>query len=382
MGTQIQDAELDDAAYGGYPGNVDHLTLSAPDVIRNIHRAYLDAGADYVITNSFQSTRLRLEEWGLGEQTLEHNRAAAAPGARDVRRVRDRRLAALRGRLDRAHRDAAVGQRPDAVGDHLPELVELFREQTIGLLAGGADLLQIETMQDILETRAAITGARRAFTRGRPRACRCRCRSALDVTGRMLLGTDIGAVAAILRGMRADIIGTNCSVGPEHLREPVRYLCQECDLPVVVVPNAGLPLNVDGETVYPLGPSEMAEQMAAFVHEWGANVVGGCCGTTPEHIRQLREAVGGGKAKRRHPVFRPAIASAMTAVELHQEPRPMIVGERVNTQGSRKIKEFVLADDYDGVLGVARDQVEYGAHALDVCLALTERGDEADQMAT
>ena len=380
MGTQIHDAELDDSAYGGYPGNVDHLTLSAPDVIGNIHRAYLDAGADYVITNSFQSTRLRLEEWGLGAQTLEHNRAAAAL----ARAMCDEFATADWPRFV-AGSIGPTGMLPSGNDPTLsaityPQLVELFREQTIGLLAGGADLLQIETMQDILETRAAITGARRAFTEA-GRAVPLQVSVALDVTGRMLLGTDIGAVAAILRGMKADIIGTNCSVGPEHLREPVRYLCQECDLPVVVVPNAGLPLNVDGETVYPLGPSEMAEQMAAFVHDWGANVVGGCCGTTPEHIRQLREAVGAGKAKRRHPVFRPAIASAMTAVELHQEPRPMIVGERVNTQGSRKVKEFVLNDDYDGVLGVARDQVEYGAHALDVCLALTERGDEADQMA-
>ena len=350
-------------------------------MIRNIHRAYLDAGADYLITNSFQSTRLRLEEWGLGEQTLEHNRAAARWRARCATSSRP-----TPGRASWPARSARPGCCRRATTRRcrrspIRELVELFREQTIGLLAGGADLLQIETMQDILETRAAITGARRAFTEA-GRAVPLQVSVALDVTGRMLLGTDIGAVAAILRGMKADIIGTNCSVGPEHLREPVRYLCQECDLPVVVVPNAGLPLNVDGETVYPLGPSEMAEQMAAFVHEWGANVVGGCCGTDAgahppaargRRRRQARSA--GTRCSGRRSRLR------MTAVELHQEPRPMIVGERVNTQGSRKIKEFVLADDYDGVLGVARDQVEYGAHALDVCLALTERGDEADQMA-
>jgi 5-methyltetrahydrofolate--homocysteine methyltransferase len=380
MGTQIQAAELDDAAYGGYPGNVDHLSLSSPETIRDIHRAYLDAGADYLITNSFQSTRIRLEEWGLGDQTFEHNRVAAEL----ARAVADEFATDLWPRFV-AGSVGPTGMLPSGNDPTLsaityPQLVEQFREQATGLLAGGVDLLQIETMQDILETRAAITGARRAFEEA-GRAVPLQVSVALDVTGRMLLGTDIGAVAAILRGMKADIIGTNCSVGPEHLREPVRYLCQECDLPVVVVPNAGLPLNVDGETVYPLGPSEMAEQMAAFVHDWGANVVGGCCGTTPEHIRQLRDAIGGKAARKRHPVFRPAIASAMTAIELHQEPRPMIVGERVNTQGSRKIKELVLADDYDGVLAVARDQVEYGAHCLDVCLALTERADEADQLA-
>jgi 5-methyltetrahydrofolate--homocysteine methyltransferase len=379
MGTQIHAADLDDTAYGGHPGNVDHLTLSAPDVISGIHRSFLDAGADYLITNSFQSTRIRLEEWGLADATFEHNRAAAAI----ARAVADE-FSTPSWRRYVAGSVGPTGMLPSGNDPTLsaityPELAELFREQVVGLLAGGVDLLQIETMQDILETRAAITGARRAFAET-GLAVPLQVSVALDVTGRMLLGTDIAAVAAILRGLKADIIGTNCSVGPEHLREPVRYLCQECDLPVVVIPNAGLPLNVDGETVYPLGPSEMAEQMAAFVRDWGANVVGGCCGTTPEHIRQLAEAVRGATPRRRHPVFHPAIASAMSAVALHQEPRPMIVGERVNTQGSRKVKELVLADDYDGILGVARDQVSYGAHCLDICLALTERGDEADQM--
>jgi len=297
MGTQIQAAELDDAAYGGYPGNVDHLSLSSPDTIREIHRAYLDAGADYLITNSFQSTRIRLEEWGLGDLTFEHNRVAAEL----ARAVADEFATDLWPRFV-AGSIGPTGMLPSGNDPTLsaityPQLVEQFREQATGLLAGGVDLLQVETMQDILETRAAITGARRAFAEV-GRSVPLQVSVALDVTGRMLLGTDIGAVAAILRGMKADIIGTNCSVGPEHLREPVRYLCQECDLPVVVVPNAGLPLNVDGETVYPLGPSEMAEQMAAFVHDWGANVVGGCCGTTPDHIAAIAKAVAGLKPRK------------------------------------------------------------------------------------
>src|SRR6185312_7237475 len=189
---------------------------------------------------------------------------------------------------------------------------------------------------------------------------------ALDVTGRMLLGTDVGAVLAILHGMRADVIGVNCSVGPEHLREPVRYLCQHSPTPVSVIPNAGLPKNVDGVATYPLG----------------APVVGGCCGSTPEHIVALCEAVAGAGRAPRQVVFERSLASAITASALEQQPKPLLIGERVNTQGSRAFKQVMLDDDYDGALAIARDQVEGGAHALDVCVALTERADEADMMAT
>jgi 5-methyltetrahydrofolate--homocysteine methyltransferase len=380
MGTQIQAGGLTSADYGGYDGNVDHLSLAKPDFISDIHRCYLDAGADYLITNSFQSTRIRLAEWGLADTTFEQNRAAAAI----ARRVADEFATPSRRRFV-AGSVGPTGMLPSGNDPALsaidyPQLVALFCEQVRGLLAGGIDLVQVETMQDILETRAAITGCRRAFA-DTGRAVPVQVTVALDVTGKMLLGTDIAAVATILRGMRADVIGANCSVGPDHLREPMRYLCDECDLPVAVIPNAGLPLNVDGETVYPLGASQMAEQMAAFVHDFGVNVIGGCCGTTPQHTRQMVAALAEITPRRRVGVYAPAVASGMASVALLQDPRPMIVGERVNTQGSRKVKQLVLAEDYDGVLQVARDQVEYGAHCLDVCLALTERGDEASQLA-
>jgi 5-methyltetrahydrofolate--homocysteine methyltransferase len=380
MGTMVQAAGLSDADYGGHAGNVDHLSLSRPDVIFEIHRAFLDAGADYLITNSFQSTRVRLEEWGLADATREQNVAA----------VRIAREAASEFATADWPRFVAgsigpsgflpSGEDPALSRLGYAELVPQFGEQAAALLDGGVDLLQIETMQDVLEARAAVQGARLAFEdagRRVPLVVLC----ALDVTGRMLLGTDVGAVATILRSLRCDVIGANCSVGPEHLREPIRYLTQECDVPVAVVPNAGLPLNVNGETVYPLGAADMAEQLAAFVRDFGPEIVGGCCGSTPEHIRLLVEAVGTAARRRRHPLWRPALASAMRAVALRQDPRPLIVGERVNTQGSRRIKVLVLAEDYDGVLGVAREQVEYGAHALDVCVAVTERPDEEVQLA-
>jgi 5-methyltetrahydrofolate--homocysteine methyltransferase len=372
MGTRLQEAGLE--------GNNDHFSITRPDVIESIHASYLEAGADVVETNSFQASRLRMTEWGVGDETRDINVAAA----RIARRCADEFETPSRPR----YVAGAIGPSgmlpssddPALSGISFADLSEVFREQAAGLLEGGADLLVIETQQDILETRAAMDGARAAM-RDAGRDVPLQVQAALDVTGRMLLGTDVAALVAILHGMRADVIGVNCSVGPEHLRDPVRFLCARAPVPVSVIPNAGLPRNVDGVAHYPLGAEEMARELAAFVAEFGAPVVGGCCGTGPDHVRALVEAVGRARRAPRQVVFEPSIASAITASALDQEPKPLLIGERVNTQGSRAFKELMLADDYDGALAIARDQVEGGAHALDVCVALTERGDEADMMA-
>ncbi|NTU66151.1 MAG: dihydropteroate synthase, partial [Chloroflexi bacterium] len=202
-------------------------------------------------------------------------------------------------------------------------------------------------------------------------------------SGRMLLGTDIAAALTTLECLPVvDVIGLNCSTGPDYMREPMRYLCAHSRKPIAVIPNAGLPLNVDGVAVYPMKPVPLSETLAEFVTELGVNAVGGCCGTVPEHIREIADRVRGLKPKVREIESEPMISSAMRAIPLHQDPAPLIVGERVNSQGSKKIKQLLLADDYDGILAVAREQVEGGAHLLDVCVALTERADEAAQMKT
>jgi 5-methyltetrahydrofolate--homocysteine methyltransferase len=196
----------------------------------------------------------------------------------------------------------------------------------------------------------------------------------------MLLGTDIAAVLAILEALPIDVVGLNCSTGPDYMREPVRYLTSHTHRPISVIPNAGLPINVDGVACYPLEPGPMAETLSEFVTELGVNAVGGCCGTTPEHLHALIEKVRGLKPKARQVEDAPHVASAMRAMPLRQEPPPLLIGERINTQGSRAVKQLLLADDYEGILKIARDQVEGGAHTLDVCVALTERADEAAQM--
>ena len=200
----------------------------------------------------------------------------------------------------------------------------------------------------------------------------------LDTSGRMLLGTDVAAALTVLEALPVDVVGLNCSTGPEHMREPARYLGEYATRPVAVIPNAGLPLNVGGQAVYPLQPDEMARDLREMVDQFGVGIVGGCCGTTPEHLALLVREIGSRPSSVRPPRAAPAVASMVRAVDLRQDPAPLIVGERVNTLGSRKIKRLALADDYDGMVAVAREQMDDGAHALDVCVAMTERSDERD----
>ncbi len=351
------------------------LVLNRPDVIEDVHRSMLDAGALAVETDTFQASRLKLGEWGLAEHTLEINVKAAEIARRAA--GEDRFVAGSIGPTGYlpASDDATLGQ------IQFGELVEVFTEQAQGLVKGGADLIIIETAQDILEVKAAIFGARAAFKledRELPIQCSV---SLLPNGGKMLLGTDISAVLTTLEALKVDIIGLNCSTGPEDMRDAVRFLGEFCSVPVHCIPNAGLPLQgPNGETIFPEEPEPLAAVLGEFVERYGVSLVGGCCGTTPEHIRAVAERVSGhtpGERPQPRPIH---LSSMIAATPLVQDPRPTLVGERVNSQGSRKAKEMLLGDDYDGLVTVAEDQVTGGAHVLDVCVALTERQDEDEQM--
>jgi 5-methyltetrahydrofolate--homocysteine methyltransferase len=385
MGTQVQARELSAEDYGGkrWDGCIDHLSLTRPDVVEAIHQAYFDAGADVVETNSFQASRTRLEEWGLGERTVELNRAAAAAGRRVADRVQaaDGRPRFVAGSMGPSG-FLPSSEDPDLGRLTLLDLLASFRDQAQGLLAGGADLLILETCQDMLEMKAQVLAAREAMAIT-GRRVPLQCSITLDPTGRMLLGTDYRGALATLEALHVDVIGLNCSTGPDLMRDAVRYLCENASTPVHCIPNAGLPINDGGRTLYPMRPEPFAETLREFVLDFGVNAVGGCCGTTPEHIRALVAAVGRGTMPRSRPGrSRWHVSSGMTAVALEQEPRPLLIGERLNTQGSRRIKRVALEGALDDMLPVAREQVEGGAHVLDVCLALTERTDEAEQMRT
>ncbi|GIW09525.1 MAG: methionine synthase [Dehalococcoidia bacterium] len=379
MGTAIQALELSAADFGGHEGANDYLVLTRPELIARIHRAYLEAGAEVIETNTFGANRPKLAEYGLEHLTATINREAA----RLARRLADEFTTPERPRFV-AGSLGPTGYLPSSSDPTLSaitfdELTAIYAEQAQALVEGGCDLLLVETMQDILEAKAAVVGITRSF-RQSGRWVPLQVQVTLDTSGRMLLGTDIGAALTTLEVLPIDVIGLNCSTGPEHMRDPVRYLAEYSSKPIAVIPNAGLPVNLNGRACYPLAPQPMAEALRSFAMEFGINAVGGCCGSTPEHIRLLAEAVAGlrPRPRRAHPV--PAISSAIKAVPLDQEPKPLLIGERVNTQGSRRVKRLVIAEDYDGLLSIAREQVEGGAHALDLCVAVTERSDEAEQM--
>lgn len=394
MGTSIQNYDLSAEDYGGeqYNGCVDYLVITRPDVIREIHESFLSVGSEAVETDTFRGNRLTLGEYGLGDRVIEINKAAA-------------RIA--REACDKFEKETGIprfvagsmgpsgklpsGNDPDLSDVTFDELADLFYEQAQGLVEGGADVLIVETSQDILEVKAAVHGINRYFEDSGNRIP-LQVQITLDVSGRMLFGTDIAGATTTLEALPIDILGMNCSTGPEYMRQPIQYLIERSRFPISVLPNAGLPINVDGEAVYPMEPDPFSEMVSEFTR-WGVNVVGGCCGTRPEHLSKLYAKVHGKtyeetlaqnaqrqKPKQREIIHEAQASSGMTATRMMQNPGPTLIGERVNSQGSRKVKRLLLEDDYDSIVQIAVGQVESGAHMLDVCVALTERDDEKAQM--
>ncbi len=395
MGTNIQRFHPTAEDYGGksLEGCNDHLVLTRPDIIQSIHESFLAVGCDVVETCTFQATPHRLAEWGIKEKTRELNVAA----------VRLARAACDKYSTPEKPRFVAGSIGPTGLllsssdpvlsNTTFAELEENYYIQATYLVEGGVDVLLVETAQDILEMKAAVAGFERLFAEI-GRRVPIQAQVTLDTSGRMLLGTDIASAMTTLEALPIDVIGLNCSTGPEHMREPIRFLAQNASRPVSCIPNAGLPLNTGtGDAVYPLEPQPMADMLGDFVREFGVRVVGGCCGTTPEHLQAIVDIVRrleDASALRAQDDARagairgskvPRASSAMRAMDFEQNPKPLLIGERVNAQGSRKVKRLLLADDYEGISDVAREQVESGAHVLDVCVAVTERADEAEQMA-
>jgi 5-methyltetrahydrofolate--homocysteine methyltransferase len=382
MGTSLQNQNLTAEHFSGeqYNGCNDYLVISYPEAVEKVHRSFLDVGVDVLETNTFRSNRITMQEYGLQDRVIEINETAA----RLARRLADE-YAGKTGQLRFvAGSIGPSGKLPSANDPQLSDvtfddLAEVFREQAVGLLRGGVDLLLIETSQDILEVKAAITGIHKAFEETGVHLP-IQAQVTLDTTGRMLLGTDVNAALTILEGMGIDVIGLNCSTGPEHMREPIRILGENATLPVSCIPNAGLPLNVDGQAVYPLEPEPFANDLYEFVTRHNISIVGGCCGTTPEHLKLLVDKLNAHPHPPRPAQATPQLASAMSAISMRQDPPPTLLGERLNAQGSRKFKRLLLAEDYDSILEIAREQVEFGAHALDISCAVTERPDEVELM--
>ncbi len=381
MGTNLQTQELTAAHFGGEKTNGcnDYLVITYPQAVEKVHRSFLEVGVDVIETCTFRANRLTLGEYGLSDQTQAINKTAAVL----ARRLADEystngQPRFVAGSIGPSGKLPSMSD-PELSNITFDELAAIFQEQSEALIAGGVDLIVIETSQDILEVKAIIHGIQNAFTKTST-SLPIQAQVTLDTTGRMLLGTDISAVLAILEKMPIDVIGMNCSTGPDFMRDPIRFLGEHSSLPVSCVPNAGLPLNVNGQAVYPLEPEPFAQALFEFAANNGVNAVGGCCGTTAAHLAHLVEKV------REVPVApRPAptsarLSSAMQAQPMQQEPPPFFIAERLNTQGSRNFKKMVLDNDFESILTLAQQQVDSGAHALDLCVALTERADEKETM--
>ena len=372
MGTMLQasDATVDD--FESYEGCNEILNVTRPDIVTAVHEAYLDAGADCVTTNSFGANLGNLGEYGIAERIAELSEASA--------------------RLARAAADRwATPDRPRWVlgsmgpGTKLPtlghttfrELRDTYQVNAEGLLRGGADALIIETCQDLLQAKAAIIGARRAVAELAPDALII-AQVTIETTGTMLLGTEIGAALTALEPLGIDMLGLNCATGPGEMSEHLRYLAAHARIPISCEPNAGLPVLTSDGASYPLTPAQLADAHDRFTREFGLSLVGGCCGTTPEHIAVLADRVADRPVAGRRPRREPGVASLYQHVPFRQDTAFLTIGERTNANGSKAFRDAMLEGRYEDCVGIARAQTRDGAHLLDVCVDYVGRDGVAD----
>ncbi len=376
-GTNIQLAGLHADDFGGdaLEGCNELLVVTRPDVIDRLHRSFLEVGCDVVETDTFGAFRTVLAEYGQEHRVEELNVAAAriAREAADDFATPDKpRWVA--GSIGPGTKFPTLGQIRYA------DLRDAYQEQAGALLAGGVDLLLVETVFDLLQAKAAINGARRAMAAS-GRAVPLQVQVTIELTGTMLPGTEIGAALCALEAMDVDLIGLNCATGPAEMFEPLRYLTAHAGIPVTCLPNAGLPSVVDGAMHYDLTPDQLAEYHRQFVTELGVSVVGGCCGTTPAHLAAVVEACAELTPRKIEARPEPGTASIYTAVPFRQDASVLMIGERTNANGSKKFREAMLARDWDTCVAIARDQVAEGSHLIDVCVDYTGADGVADMEA-
>ncbi|MGB0749649.1 MAG: methionine synthase [Magnetospiraceae bacterium] len=381
MGSLVQAANLDpEKDFGGHENCTDILTRTRPDLIRDIHGGYLDAGADMIITNTFGGSPVTLDEFGIG--AIAHDLCKeAAELAREVvaARAKDGRNRFVLG-------DIGPGTKLPSLGHIDYDTAEnSFAVQAAGLVAGGVDAILIETCQDPLQIKAAVNGAKQAIG---DRDIPIMVQVTVETMGTLLVGSDIAAAATAIRALDVPMLGLNCATGPREMADHVRWLGESWTGPVSVQPNAGLPELVDGKTHYPLQPAELATWLKRFVLENGVNLIGGCCGTEYGHTRaldaMLRELAESGhrpKPTAREPRWTPSVASLYSQADLRQENAIFAIGERCNANGSKKFREMLADENWDGCVAMAREQTGEGSHAIDVCSAYVGRDEVADMTA-
>jgi 5-methyltetrahydrofolate--homocysteine methyltransferase len=369
-GTWLQTQDLAAQDFGGpdLEGCNEILNITRPDVIESLHRAYLDVGADVVETNTFGAFGVPLGEYDIADRAYELSAAGASIARRVVDEYENRFVA---GSIGPGTKFPTLGQITYA------DLRDQYEIEAAGLIDGGSDLLILETQFDLLSVKAAINGSRRAM-RSSGREVPIQAQVTIELTGRMLPGTEISAALTAIQALGADVIGINCATGPVEMYEAVRYLTRHSTVPVSVIPNAGLPSVVQGRMHYDLGAKDMAEHLTSFIEEYGVSVVGGCCGTTPEYVARLVKAVGDRVPTKRHPVRIPAVTSTYSSVPLHQDTSFLIIGERTNANGSKAFREAMLAGDMDTCVSIGENQVAEGAHLVDLCVDYVGRDGAED----
>jgi 5-methyltetrahydrofolate--homocysteine methyltransferase len=369
FGTYVQTLELGPDDFGGesFEGCNELLVVTRPDVIAGMHDAFFQVGVDIVETASFGSFAVPLSEYGIGDRSHELNVAAA----RIAREVADGHGGLVAGSMGPGTKFASLGQIRFAA------LRDAYEVQAHGLLEGGVDVLLVETQFDLLGAKAAMIGCRRAMA-AIGRQVPIQVQVTMELTGTMLPGTEIGAALAALDAMRPDVIGINCATGPAEMSEHLRYLGQHSRVPIACLPNAGLPSVVDGKMHYDLTPDQLVDYQRRFVTEFGVQVVGGCCGTTVEHIGALVEAVRGLEPKERTVEHEVGATSIYSFTPFDQDLTYLSIGERTNANGSKKFREALLDGDWDTCVAMAREQEREGAHVLDVCVDYVGRDGTAD----
>ncbi|HXT93353.1 MAG TPA: homocysteine S-methyltransferase family protein, partial [Trebonia sp.] len=380
MGTMLQESDATLEDFDGHEGCNEVLNVTRPDIVRGIHRAYFAAGADCVTTNTFGANYANLGEYGITERIAELSEAGAAA----AREVADE-FTAADGRIRWVLGSIGPGTKLPTLGHTtFRELRDSYYENAAGLLRGGADALIIETCPDLLQAKAAIIGAKRAVADLAPGAVVIASLT-IETTGTMLLGTEIGAALTALAPLGIDVIGLNCATGPDLMSEHLRYLTANSPIPVSCEPNAGLPELTSDGAYYPLTAAELADAHERFAMEFGISLVGGCCGTTPEHVAALVERLGvtaarpgGVPARVRSPRPEPGVASLYSHVPFRQDTAFLAIGERTNANGSKAFRDALLAGDFPGCVDIARSQTRDGAHLLDVCVDYVGRDGVAD----
>ncbi|EOM78394.1 methionine synthase [Rhodococcus rhodnii] len=377
MGTMLQAADLTLDDFAGLEGCNEILNDTRPDVLRGIHRAYFEAGADAVETNTFGCNLPNLADYDIADriqELSEKGTALAREVADEMGPGRDGLPRFVLGSMGPGTKLPSLGHAPYAT------LRDAYTEAALGMIDGGADAILVETCQDLLQVKAAVLGSRAAMAR-RGVDLPVITHVTVETTGTMLLGSEIGAALTAIEPLGVDVIGLNCATGPDEMSEHLRHLSQHASMPVSVMPNAGLPLLGPNGAEYPLTPDELAEALSGFVSEFGLSLVGGCCGTTPEHIRVLADAVADAERARRTPSHESATSSLYTSVPFDQDASILMIGERTNTNGSKAFREAMIAEDYQQCLEIAKDQTRDGAHMLDLNVDYVGRDGVADMAA-